>query len=229
MKRGILIGLILVLVFIVFFTDFFIPRISFYKLVDFINSFFVRGDIYQENLLLKQEIENLKAGIVSGVKCQVPGNGHLMAKIFSTYPFNIKNTITLNVGAEQGVIEGMAVTVGENILLGRIVEIFEEKSVARTLFDPQWQIPVRIGGEEIDALLTGGLEPKITLLEKSQLIKTGDAVYSASADFPYGLKIGEIAEIKETSSGVFKEATLKIFYNISDLRGAYVIDLERNF
>ncbi|MEE8131543.1 MAG: rod shape-determining protein MreC, partial [Candidatus Paceibacterota bacterium] len=189
--------------------------------------FFSRGDIYQENLLLKQKVEDLEAQIQRnqelGIMNQELDNKYLLAKVFSTYPFNVNNTLTLNVGKKHGVKEGVVVTVGKNILLGQIIEVFENKSIVRTVFDPQWQLPVRISQDEIDALLTAGIEPKITLFEKDMPIQVGDAVYSAGSDFPYGLKIGEIIKVKQTNSNLFKEARLKMPYNINDLREVYIV------
>lgn len=227
MRKSILIGLILALIFIVFFTNFFIQRNFFNKPLNFLASFFSRGDVYEENLLLKQEIEDLKAKAQknqeSGTMNQESDNKYISAKIFSAYPFNIKNTLTLNAGAKQRIEKRMTATIGENILLGQIIEVFENKSVIRTIFDPQWQLPVRIGQAEIDGLLVGGIEPKITLLEKDKPLQVGDFVYSANQDFPYGLKIGEIAEIRQSSGDVFKEATFKMPYNINDLREVNIV------
>lgn len=217
MRKGILIGLIIALIFIVFFTGFFVKKDFLKEPVFLIKALFSRADLYEENLFLRQQNEDLKAQIqVSSIRYQVPSGKYLSAKIFSTYPFNIKNQLTINAGEKQGVKNGMAVTFGKNILIGQITEVFENYSVGRTIFDPKWQLPVRIGEEEINGLLQGGNEPKITLIEKP--VKAGDIVYSAGADFLYGLKIGEISEIKETSSGIFKEAKVKVSYNINELR-----------
>ena len=112
----------------------------------------------------------------------------------------------------------MVATVGENILFGQVTDVFENFSVIQTIFDPAWQLPVRIGKEEINGLFKAGNEPKVILIEKEKQIQTDDIVYSASQEFPYGLKIGEVAEIKETAAGVFKEAVLKMPFNVGELR-----------
>jgi len=220
MKKGIFIGIIIALIFIVFFTGFFIKKDFLKEPVFLIKGLFSRVELYKENLSLKQQNEDLRAQIqkleIRNWKLEIRENKYLAAKIFSTYPFNLKNQLTLNAGEKQGVKKGMAVAVGENILVGQVIEVFENHSAARTIFDPKWQMPVRIGSEEINGLLQGGNEPRITLIEKP--VKTGDVVYSAAVDFPYGLKIGEVSEIKETSSGIFKEAGVKLPYNINELR-----------
>ena len=218
MKKGILIGLVIALIFIVFLTGFFIKKDFLKEPVFLVRALFSRADLYEENLFLKQQNEDLRAQIneLRTTNYKLQTDNYLTGKIFSTYPFNIKNQLTINAGEKQGVKKGTTATIGENILVGQIIEVFENYSVARTIFDPKWQLPVRIGEEEVNGLLQGGNEPKITLIEKP--VKAGDIIYSAVADFPYGLKIGEISEIKETSSGIFKEAEVKVSYNINELR-----------
>jgi rod shape-determining protein MreC len=198
----------------------------------YLTNFFIKKErFFDENSRLKQENENLKAQIQKSqssiINCSSSiayGPSLLItAKVFSTYPFNVKNKITVNVGKKQDIKEMMVVAVGENLLVGQVVEIFENYSVIRTVFDPEWQLPVRIGREEVNGLLKGGNEPKVTLIEKEKAIQLGDIVYSASQEFLYGLKIGEVGEIKETSAGVFKEAVLKIPFNVGELREVQIL------
>jgi rod shape-determining protein MreC len=233
MQRGILIGLIIALIFIVFLTGFFIKKDFLRQAQDrflkkpvfLIKEMFSRVDLYDENLSLKRQNEDLRAEInrLQTTDYRLRTGKYITAKVFSTYPFNIKNQLTIDAGKKQDIKKGGAATIGENILVGQITDVFENYSVIRTIFDPKWQLSIRIGSEEINGLLQGGNEPKITLIEKP--VKAGDIVYSASADFPYGLKIGEISEIKETSSGIFKEAGIKLPYNINELREVNVVML----
>ena len=165
-----------------------------------------------------------------GCRVQSQNGKYLSAKIFSTYPFNTKSILIINAGSGQGIKESIPVTTGENILTGQIMEVYENYSRVRTVFDPLWQIPVRIGEKEIDGLLQGGPSPRVALIEKDKLIQVGDLVYSASENFPYGLKIGEVEEIKESASGgAFKEAILKMPFNINELRevNVYLVDSQQ--
>jgi rod shape-determining protein MreC len=210
MRRYLLLILLISLLALTYFTSFFIKK----------------ERSFDENLRLKQENESLKAQIQQLTTNNQPlttNNNYLVAKVFSTYPFNIKNQITINVGAKQGVKKMMAVTVEGNLLLGYISKVFDDYSIVQTIFDPSWQLPVRIGKEEIDGLFQGGSEPKLVLIAKEKAIQVGDVAYSASQEFPYGLKIGEILEIRENAAGVFKEAVLKIPFNVNELREVMVI------
>ena len=205
MRRYFLIAIIIAIVAATYLADFFIKK----------------ERSFDEVLRLKQENENLRAQIqllkFNGQN-SILNTNFITAKVFSTYPFNIKNKITINAGEKQGIKKSMVATVGENILLGQVTDVFENFSVIQTIFDPAWQLPVRIGKKEINGLFKAGNEPKVILIEKEKQIQTDDIVYSASQEFPYGLKIGEVAEIKETAAGVFKEAVLKMPFNVGELR-----------
>ncbi|MFH1346907.1 MAG: rod shape-determining protein MreC [Spirochaetota bacterium] len=211
MKRYILAVLIIILVIVVFFTGFFIKKERFSN----------------ENIQLKKENENLKAELqglkIENFEPKILRDGFLTAKVFSIYPFNVKNQITVNAGEARGVKKLAPALFGKNILLGQVIEVSKNYSVIQTIFDPNWQLPVRIGEKEINGLLQGGNEPKITFIEKDKPISAGDAVYSAKQDFPLGLKVGEISEIKESAPGIFKEAVLTVPFNMGDLREVEIL------
>ena len=204
MKRRLTAVFAVLIIVVVYFTGFFIKK---------------ERD-FRENLLLKRENENLRGELqlaAAGIK-EAKKNDYLTAKVFSTYPFNFKNKITVNVGEKNGVKKSAVVAFGENIFIGQITDVGRDFSVARTVFDPNWQLPVRIGEEEINGLLQGGNEPRIVLVDNDEFLKAGLVVYSAGEGIPYGLKIGEIKEIGKDATGVFKEAFLKIPFNVGDLR-----------
>lgn len=210
MRRYFLIALIIFLVGATYLTNFFIKK----------------ERSFDEVLRLKQENEELRAQIqqLTTNNQQPTTNGnYLTAKVFSTYPFNIKNQITVNAGGNRGVKKNMTAVLGQNILIGQVIDVSENFSVIQTTFDPNWQWPVRIGKKEINGLFQGGNEPKVVLIEKEKEIQISDVVYSAGREFPYGLKIGEVAEIKETAAGVFKEAILRMPFNVNELREVQIL------
>ncbi|KKU98622.1 MAG: Cell shape-determining protein MreC, partial [Candidatus Wolfebacteria bacterium GW2011_GWE1_48_7] len=144
----------------------------------------------------------------------------IAANVFSTYPFNMKDTISVDRGSSDGVANAMVATVADSILLGQVTGVREHSSVVRTIFDSHWQLPVRIGPDNINGLFEGGNDPKVVLVEKQ--IKVGDGVFSAAKEFPMGIKIGEIKEIKEEAGGIFKEATIRTPYSIGEVRAIFL-------
>ena len=146
----------------------------------------------------------------------------IIVKVYSTYPFNNRNLIIVNAGFEDRVVEGMTVTADGNFLLGGVIGVSVRSSVVRTIFDKDFSLSVRIGEKEVDALLAGGQNPRLTLVEKTAEIKEGDLVFSVGGGFPYGLKIGQIGAINDRLVGSFKEAELQVPYMLSDLREAAI-------
>lgn len=151
------------------------------------------------------------------------GRRVLIAQIYSTFPFNYKHLIALNAGAEDGVTVGLPVSTDGNILLGQIIEVSDRQAIARTIFDKDWSLSVRIGDQKADALLIGGQNPKLTLIDKNDQILEGEQIFSAQKDFPYGMKIGTIQRVQDLVAHSFKEADIALNYNLKNLREAAII------
>lgn len=226
MKKAIFAFLIVFLAVLVFASGFFIEKKfipgKFTGRFNFLAS--LGGSNFEEIQSLKNENEILRAQIQkSQIFCSennspsvsVAVSKILSSRIFSNYPFNIKNVLTINAGSREGVKNSMTAAQGQDIFLGQVTEVFENYSTVRTIFDPDWQLAVKIGNDKINGLFKGGNEPKITLIEKP--VKVGDPVFTSGPGVPLDLKIGEIGEIREGTGGVFKEAIIKVPYNINQL------------
>ncbi|MDO8504688.1 MAG: rod shape-determining protein MreC [Candidatus Liptonbacteria bacterium] len=168
---------------------------------------------------LEQKVRDMRVGVNSGA-----GAKFVLGDVYSGYPLNLKDELLVNVGARDGVKPFGAVT-WNGILVGKIKEVKEEFSVIQTIFDPKFSLPVRAGESGADALLKGGVEPKLTLIPKNVETKAGDVVYSASADFEYGMPLGVGGPLITSANSVFSEADLLISYGPSELRYLF---LEKN-
>ncbi len=147
----------------------------------------------------------------------------LIAKVHSTYPFNHRSFFTIAAGSGDGIKAGMAVTADGNHLLGRVAEVFENESVVRTIFDNNWAISVRVGPGGADALLVAGQEPALTLIDKKSAVSEGEWVYSASREFPYGLKLGTVRGLREADADPFQESDLELPYRFNEIKEVAVL------
>ncbi len=192
--------------------------------------FFTR-DNKEENRIQQLVLENesLKAKILSleFLRPELVKKDDLVyysAKVYSTYPFNHRNLFTINLGSKDGVEEMMAVALKPGVLIGQITEVFRDYSVVKSIFDSNFKIAVRIGSSQIDALLEGGNKPVLTMIDKTSGIKTGDSVYTAGLDFPYGMKVGITGEIfEDQKGGFFKKAFLETSYDVGDFKEVFVV------
>lgn len=189
------------------------------------NSDFVEiNELRIENESLKARLENSCSLLNLEAKDDLT---YKTAKIFSTYPFNNRNSFAINLGSNNGIQPKMAVLAGEGVLLGQISEVFKNYSLVKSIFDPNFKIPVRIGSNEINALFEGGNTAMVTMIDKKSIIAIGDSVYTSSSDFFYGLRIGEIAEIfDQDEKNIFKKSVIKIGYNFNDLREVLVLNFD---
>ena len=179
-----------------------------------------------EDKALIMENERLKAQLLALSRnpyfTEAASRKYLAVKVYSTYPFNNRDLITVNAGARDGLKPLMTVTVGGYALLGQIIEVRERLSVVRTIFDAGWEMPVKIGEGGVDALLVGGREPRLTLIVKEKQISAGDPVYAAGNDFPFGLKIGSVAAVDDEAGAAFQSAALLTPYEPRDLSEVFV-------
>ncbi|MDD5547516.1 MAG: rod shape-determining protein MreC [Candidatus Pacebacteria bacterium] len=188
---------------------------------------FIKDGSNKEQLLL--ENESLRAKILELESLQsktVKENGIIYKTAYAhlTYPFSHRNLFTINFGSNDGAERYMGVAAAPGILMGQIMEVYPNISIVKSIFDSNFKTAVRIGDYGVDALFEGGNEPVASMVKKGKEIKVSDAVYSASADFPYGMKIGEIKEILNSNKeGVFNKASVGVNYNLNEIREVFVI------
>lgn len=179
----------------------------------------IAADLAAENENLKAELAKLE-----NIKSQFPERtpGFIGALVYSRYPFNFKNEFLLNVGAKDGVLAGRAVLL-EGVLIGKVSKVFDMTALAQTVFDGDFQAAVRVGAVGVQALLRGGVMPRLTLIPLTARVSAGDIVYSASPDFPYGLPVGEVGTISTSSDKLFREATVNFVYDINSVSAVLIV------
>lgn len=168
---------------------------------------------------LKLENQSLKIQVLELTnKIVLPKSDMVVGQVFSSYPFNNKNLLSINIGSDQGIKKSMPVTLGSNTLVGQVDKVFKNYSLVKTIFSPDWQIPVRIGEKKIPGLLVGGPNLRLTMIVNNKPIFENQPIFIASQDLPYGLSIGLVANVKNNSdTGVFQEAGVKLDYDFDNL------------
>ncbi|MGB7957475.1 MAG: rod shape-determining protein MreC [Minisyncoccia bacterium] len=177
------------------------------------------AQLAEENESLKAQLAELRV-VASELPTSTPDM--VRAMVYSHYPLNFKNEMDLNAGSADGVAVGDAV-VFEGNFVGLIQEVTAHASVAETIFDSGFKMPVRIGAKGYDALLTGGSYPAVGSIAKTATIVAGDAVYSASAGTPYAMPVGEVGSVTLTSDNLFQEASLDFSYDIGTIQTVEII------
>lgn len=140
-----------------------------------------------------------------------------------------RHDLILAEGSDAGITAGAAVVLDQEgpalTLIGKVSSVAAsgDTAIVETLANPAWRTAVRIGTSSVDALLVGGLTPTLTLIAKGSPVAVGDTVHSADPSLPYGLSLGTVAEVRDASDGVLREATLALPYSLGALRAVSVL------
>lgn len=223
MKKIIIIGVFALVIVLLIATPFFITKPQ--RTLDTITQMFSMPSILDEVVALKKENSDLQ-GQLTSLQSSYPlpqDSQYLYARVFSLYPFNIKNRIYINLGEKEGSVIGQPVMFSKTVLLGQISAVYGDSSEVITIFDPAYSLPVKIGKNGVDGLLTGGVAPEVGLIDKTKQVSAGDDIYSASKDLPYGLLIGSVKSVGEDSTGAFLKAQISLPYALSDVVDVYVL------
>lgn len=187
------------------------------------NTLFISSKITEdERAAYIREIAFLKSDRITNRGEETRKISGIAAFVYSFYPHGIKNEVVIDRGALHGVRDRSAVVV-DNIFVGFVHEVKDHSSLVTTIFDPQVRVAVRIGESQIDGLLIGGGEPRVTLVPKIAKIKPGDTVFIAAPEFPYGIPVGTVKEFYTSQHEVFGEIELVIPYHLNALRDVRVL------
>lgn len=159
------------------------------------------------------------AGNAAGLSGNVAG---LKVRVYSQYPLNLKNQLSVAAGNADGIAVGDIALVN-GYLVGIVEKTFERSALVQTIFDKRFQTPVRIGAAGADALLRGGNDPELTLIPTDAAVGEGDGVYAAANGMPYGAPIGSLRNLRDSGDKVFREATLSVPYNSAGLEELSII------
>ncbi len=184
-----------------------------------IDSFASGGDIQSRIELLEKENADLKAQLFR--QDLLPEES---AIVYSSYPFNSKSELIISQGTNDGITTGDAVVYGTSVLVGTVTETSADKSVVTTIFDPGFETSVRIGNQGTDALMKGGNELILDFIPAEDEIAIGDIVFTAGSNLPYGLQVGVVKELKDTSGSVFKKALIEPGFEVKALRNVNILN-----
>lgn len=180
---------------------------------------------HEEHDALVREVAFLKSKEITGCTV-VNASKFIDAFVYSFYPNGFKSHLVINRGVEDGVAVGDAVLV-DTIFFGHVIEVEGTTAIVQTIFDTAERLAVRIGKNQVDALLLGGTHPHLTLIPKNASVKIGDVVVTAGQEFLYGLPIATISSLQPSVHDVLGEAELVFSYYPNTLRAVRVLRISR--
>ncbi|MDO5529023.1 MAG: rod shape-determining protein MreC [Paracoccus sp. (in: a-proteobacteria)] len=166
--------------------------------------------IYEQNQELRRELQRMHAWKEAAVQLEEQ-NAKLLAQnnvrldpaltsvsgmVMADSGTAFRQSVLLNVGARDGVLDGWAVMDGLG-LVGRISGLGQQTSRVILLTDPSSRIPVTIQPSGENALLVGDNTalPLLDFIERPENVRAGDRIISSGDGgvFPPGLLVGQAA------------------------------------
>jgi len=180
-------------------------------IVDMVEGFQSYARIYEQNQQLRRELQQMKAWKEAAVQLEQQ-NAKLLAQnklrldpkltsvsgvVLADSGSPFRQSVLLNVGRRDGVVEGWATTDGLG-LVGRIAGVGETTSRVILLTDSSSRIPVTVQPSGQRGMLVGdnSAAPPLEFIEAPDEVRPGDRVVSSGDGgvFPAGLLVGQVAQ-----------------------------------
>ena len=151
----------------------------------------------------------------------------LPAQVISLGPSNYEWTVTLDVGADDGVAKDMVVIDGDG-LVGRVVQVTPNASRVLLAIDHNFSAASRdarmgetgpVDGRGGDLMVFHPLDPEAT-------IRKGDQVVTAAYDnglFPSGIPIGQVEDVGEATTLLNRDVLVRPYVDFTRLDHVLVV------
>lgn len=137
-------------------------------------------------------------------------------------------TVELDVGRRDGIDVDMTVIAGAG-LVGRVISVSDESSIALLLDDETFKAGIRMEGSGILGVIsgTGNTELALTLFDSSSPLTVGDRMVargsSSSRPFVPGVPVGTVISVDQSSGTLTKTALVRPFVNLNALEVVAVV------
>lgn len=179
-------------------------------------------EVKRENGLLKQQLK-FKDNLCAGSDCIDFSAG----KILSRSPEGYGEYITINLGSREGAEVNQAVTTAGGVLIGKIVETFDDYSRVMLIISPESSLNCLAQTTRANGLVRGkyGTGAMLEMIDQSEELGQGDLVITSGleAGIPSGLLVGKIRGIEQSPNTVFKSADLELFADFSHIEEIFLV------
>lgn len=170
----------------------------------------------KENESLKRELGFKNSGTFDTIPAEI--------SFFD--PTNIRDTIVINKGSNDGVRTNMAAT-SEGFLVGRVTDVYTSTSKILLITDPLSTLPAMMTTIDATGLVQGqiGNGLQMTQIPQETDLKKGEVVVTSGlgGEYPKGLIIGKVESITKKNNSIFQSASLRTFVDFKSLERVQLI------
>jgi rod shape-determining protein MreC len=137
------------------------------------------------------------------------------------------DSVIIDKGSKDGLSKDMPVINQERILLGRIEEVYSNRSRVVLISNNKSSFDAEISETGATGLLKGDGNGKalLELIPKDETVTSGELVISSvfGGIFPQGLLVGSVIEVEKSDADPFQTAKIQPFFNIAELGRIFII------
>lgn len=128
----------------------------------------------------------------------------------------MSDSILINVGSDDDVRIGFPVVINNNILIGKVSEVYDNHSRVKLLSSKDNSTDVSVNGVVALAKGKGGEVISLEMFPRDKDLKEEDLVLTSSlgSNYPAGLVIGKVKNPKKVDSEPFQSSEIEKPYNI---------------
>lgn len=177
------------------------------------------------NLLREAQLENIRLRQMLELR-QRSDYPTLPAHIVGKTLQLMRNTITLDVGRENGIAEQMPIVTGLG-LVGKISAASNGYSIGQILFNRRMRVSAKIQRSRVDGIIEweGGANLVLKNVAKTLDVQTGDVVVTSdySSLYPEGIRIGTVASAAQIPGSLFQRVEVIPSVDFATLEEVFVV------
>lgn len=184
-----------------------------------------------ENLRLKEvERENQRLRELAAFAETRPGfeyrGGQIIARVIGQSATNFLNVAMIDLGWRHGIRVGMPV-VNEQGLVGRISTVTATTSKVLLITDPSSTVNSILQASRLTGAIHGapGSDPVMGFIPQGTEVGVGEIALTSGmgSNFPKGIAIGQVVEVRQQDVNVFQEAVVRPTVNFGRLEFVMVV------
>jgi rod shape-determining protein MreC len=151
---------------------------------------------------------------------------HVVGRVISQEPSNLKSYLTLDVGREENVDRNMPV-VTDRGLVGRISEVGNGWSRVLLITDVSSSVNSLTQSTRAAGLIQGQVDGSLVMraIPQADTVSVGDTVFTSGlgGNFPRQILIGQITEVDRRDSNLYQVATVQPTVDFGRLEAVLVV------
>jgi rod shape-determining protein MreC len=154
---------------------------------------------------------------------------YVLAEVLDNGTNRPDNYLTLDIGKDKGITEGMGV-IGPSGIVGIVVNVSEHYSVVMSLLHKSFQVSAMLKKDGTFGTLSwppqsGYRRALLSQIPMSEQLKPGDSIVTSgySSIFPKGIPVGTLEKSTQIPEQYFYSITVTLSTNFKDLRYVYVV------